>query len=100
MTQDKDREAFESAISAAMNPNKHAGFLNRKENGSYCLNAIESAWVGWTMRGEQERLTEAEAVEIVAELQANGWVYGTHPRDKASIVIAALKEAGMKFKGE
>jgi hypothetical protein len=32
-------------------------------------------------------------VDKIAELQANGWAHGTHPREKATIVLTAIKEA-------
>ncbi len=44
---------------------------------------------------EASALTEAEkehAVYLIAEKQANGWEYGTHPREKARIVLSALLE--------
>lgn len=48
----------------------------------------------WQAARAEHKHTEAELVEIVAELQANGWEYGAHPTTKAGIVIRALIEAG------
>lgn len=30
-------------------------------------------------------------IDVIAEVQANGWEYGTHPRDKARIVLEAIQ---------
>ena len=37
-------------------------------------------------------LSDPATVDKIAELQANGWEYGTHPRQKAEIVLQAIKE--------
>lgn len=47
------------------------------------------------LEGKPSELTmeeNAEALDVISEQQANGWVYGTHPREKARIVLAALLE--------
>lgn len=33
---------------------------------------------------------ETKLLDAIAEKQANGWVYGTHPRDKARIALEAI----------
>jgi hypothetical protein len=38
----------------------------------------------------KEWLGRENVLEAIAEKQANGWVYGTHPKDKARIVVAAI----------
>lgn len=55
---------------------------------------MREAIIAWNTRATPSfaALDSEEMVEVVAELQANGWEYGTHPKDKAKIVIAAIKE--------
>jgi len=35
-------------------------------------------------------LDDEKLIDAIAGVQATGWEYGTHPRDKAKIVLAAL----------
>ena len=37
-------------------------------------------------------LESEEMVDIVSGKQANGWEYGTHPREKANIVLTAIRQ--------
>lgn len=40
----------------------------------------------------KEWLGMENVLEAIAEKQANGWDYGTHPKEKARIVLAAVAQ--------
>lgn len=69
---------------------------------SYCVNPLncghaKEALIVWQARGEYEAarirslLGSSETGEAVAEVCANGWDYGTHPKDKATIILDTIK---------
>lgn len=54
------------------------------------LNPIEPSFTDKGYVSVLDKLKSPEMVDLIAELQANGWEYGTHPREKAQIIINAI----------
>ncbi len=53
--------------------------------------SIEKQWNTRAVPAPAGVPDEDKLLDIIAELQANGWEYGTHPKEKAGIVLNALK---------
>jgi len=63
----------------------------KNTNVVHALVEIDAIIAQLKSQPEEHRGEEARDVEdIIAELQANGWEYGTHPREKARIVMKAI----------
>lgn len=60
----------------------------------YKLHGVTGLYEAWqAARAKYSVDLDNEAlIDVVAEKQANGWEYGTHPRDKAKIVLNAIRE--------
>jgi hypothetical protein len=76
----------EKALEAAIARHQGSTFGNTKEAVREYIEAYLNAI---------EPVGDDEILSVIAECQANGWDYGTHPREKAKIVLDALRSRGI-----